>query len=265
MLLGGKLIKNVERVAQMLQGKKAIFVTGAGISTDSGIPDYRGKGMLAKNPLIAHKFIHDHNYRKKFWLTAVRDWSGWLYAQPNDGHLAIAEMEHLTDNVLGVITQNVDGLHSSAGSFMVAELHGNMFTSSCILCFKNYNQEEIIEKISTLNPDLDKPRFRAKSLVEPMCGECGGFVKPDVVFFGDMLPEGELDFAQSMADRADAVIVAGTSMMVGTPHTYVLDVKNRGGSVIVVNRGRTAIDSIADIKCKSGLSDFLPELSSLLK
>jgi NAD-dependent SIR2 family protein deacetylase len=80
-----------------------------------------------------------------------------------------------------------------------------------------------------------------------------------------MLPEGELDFAQSMADRADAVIVAGTSMMVGTPHTYVLDVKNRGGSVIVVNRGRTAIDSIADIKCKSGLSDFLPELSSLLK
>jgi len=262
--LGGS-INNLERVSEILKSRKAVFVTGAGISTDSGIPDYRGKGMLAKNPLIADKFIHDHNYRKKFWLTAVRDWAGWLYAQPNDGHVAIAEMEHLTNSVIGVITQNVDGLHERAGSFNVAELHGNMFTSSCILCGHWYDQEQVIEKIRQLNVKVHEPRFRVKSLVEPMCASCGGFLKPDVVFFGDSLPQGQLDFAESMSKEANAVIVAGTSMMVGTPHRYVMDIKRRGGPVVVINRGRTAIDKIADIKCKTGLSEFLSKLSESIR
>ena len=263
--LGGGTIKNIERVAELLHDKKTIFVTGAGISTGSGIPDYRGKGMLAKNPLMADKFIHDHLYRKKFWLTAVRDWADWLNAEPNDGHVAIAEMEHLTDNVLGVITQNVDGLHERAGTFNLAEVHGNMFSSSCILCFEQYDQFDVIAKIRNLNPKLDQKGFRVKTLVEPMCGQCGGFLKPDVVFFGDLLPESELDFAEQMTEQADAVVVAGTSMVVGTPHKYVNAVKKRGGPVIVINRGRTMIDDIATIKCKSDLSVTLSELSSLLK
>jgi NAD-dependent SIR2 family protein deacetylase len=252
-------------VAKLLENRKAVFITGAGISTDSGIPDYRGKGMLAKNPLIADKFIHDHNYRKKFWFIAARDWADWLYAQPNAGHYAIARMEHYTNSVVGVITQNVDGLHELAGTLNLAEVHGNMFTSSCILCSEQYEQHDVIDKIRDLNPRLGEPRFGVKQIVEPMCGSCGGFLKPNVVFFGDTLPEDQLEFAESMSREADAVIVAGTSMMVGTPHTYVMDIKSRGGPVIVINRGRTAIDNIADIKCKVGLSDFLDELSSLVK
>jgi len=240
-------------------------VTGAGISTGSGIPDYRGKGMLAKNPLMADKFIHDHQYRKKFWLTAVRDWADWLHAQPNDGHVAIAEMEHLTNNVVGVITQNVDGLHERAGSSSIAEVHGNMFTSSCILCERWYDQLEVVDKLRDMNPNIDRPRYRAKSLVEPMCGSCGGFLKPDVVFFGDLLPEEELEFAELMTKEADAVVVAGTSMVVGTPHKYVNAIKKRGGPVIVINRGRTMIDDDATIKCKSDLSETLSELSGLLR
>lgn len=263
--LEGGIIKNIERVAELLHDKKTIFVTGAGMSTGSGIPDYRGKGMLSKNPLMADKFVEDHLYRKKFWLTAVRDWSGWLNAEPNDGHVAIAEMEHLTDNVVGVITQNVDGLHERAGTFNLAEVHGNMFTSSCILCERWYDQFDIVAKIRELNPGLDQKGYRVKSLVEPMCGSCGGFLKPDVVFFGDMLPEAELQFAEEMAEQADAVVIAGTSMVVGTPHKYVNMVKSRGGPVVVINRGRTMVDDISTLKLKSELSETLSELSSLLR
>lgn len=252
--------QQVEKAVDLLWDKKIMFVTGAGMSTDSGIPDYRGKGMLAKNPLIAHAYEEDPIYRRKFWIRAVREWSQWLHVEPNSGHIAIAQMEH-AGIVTGVVTQNVDELHYSAGSMVVAEIHGNMFESKCMLCGERYYQEYVLDKVREQNPQLNGKRVYAKTFIEPMCESCGGFLKPDVVFFGDMLPESEWEIAESIADDSDAVVIAGTSLKVGTPHWFIEKVKKKGGPVIIVNRGETLMDKIADVKISDGLSEVLPAIA----
>lgn len=252
--------KQIDRVLDLLHDKQIMFVTGAGMSTDSGIPDYRGKGMLAKNPLIADKYVFDHIYRRKFWIRAVREWAGWLDVEPNPGHKAIADMEH-AGLVTGVVTQNVDGLHHEAGSMVVAEIHGNMFTSSCLLCGTRYEQHDVMDWIRRMNPQLEGKRVYAKKFIDPMCDQCGGFLKPDVVFFGDLLPETEWDVAEEIAKNSDAVVIAGTSLNVGTPHFFIEEVRRKKGPIVIVNKGVTLMDDIADIKISKGLSEVLPEIA----
>lgn len=255
--------KQIDNAVELLKNKRILFVTGAGLSTDSGIPDYRGKGMLAKNPLLADRFITDPIYRKKFWIRGARDWPTWSKAEPNPGHLAIARMEH-EKGAVGVVTQNVDGLHLQAGSMNVAEIHGNMFTSSCMKCKEQHDQDDVLNMMWARNPKLANKRVIAKTFSEPTCAFCYGYLKPDVVFFGDFLPEGEYQFAESMCQEANAVIVAGTSLAVGTPYGFIRNIKARKGPVIVINRGRTHVDDIADIKIDGGLSEVLPAIADAI-
>lgn len=251
--------KQLSQVIDLLEDRDIMVVTGAGVSTDSGIPDYRGRGMLAKHPLIAHKFERDATYRKKFWVRNNKHADVWLNAEPNDAHNAIAVMEH-AGYVTGVVTQNVDGLHWTAMSMVVAELHGNMHTSTCMLCNKQFSQEYVIDEFRRMNPQvMGDRRFWAKKIIEPMCNECGGFLKPSVVFFGDFLPEEEFDLAESIAEDSNAVIVAGTSMKVGTAMSLIRSVKKRG-PVIVINRGETMVDHMADVKINAGVGETLQDI-----
>lgn len=254
--------QQVSDAVEALRGRNVLVVTGAGMSTDSGIPDYRGKGMLAKFPLFADKFEHDPIWRKKFWIRAVRQWSDWSEATPNAGHYAIADMER-KGIVTGVVTQNVDGLHYAAGNVNVAEVHGNMFSSSCMKCNEWYDQHDVVDRIWELNPKLANKRVVAKTFIEPMCSKCGGFLKPDVVFFGDWIMADEYDKGDMFAADADAVLVLGTSMVVGTAMGFVMDMKRRG-PVVVINRGRTMVDDVADVKINAGLSDVLPTIAEEL-
>ena len=253
--------KQVEKAVELLKNKQILVVTGAGMSTDSGIPDYRGKGMLSKNPLIAHKYEHDQIYRRKFWIRVVREWAPWLYVEPNAGHNAIAKMEH-DGHVSGVVTQNVDGLHAMAGSLNYSEIHGEMFTSVCMSCGEIYDQEQVIERTIEHNPNIiNGKRVYAKTFLEPMCTECGGFLKPNVVFFGDMLPETEWLLAEEIAKNSDAVLIAGTSLMVGTPHWFIEMVRKKKGPIVIVNKGKTAMDDVADLKISDSLSEVLPMIA----
>ena len=253
--------KQVEKAVELLKGKRILVVTGAGMSTDSGIPDYRGKGMLSKNPLIAHKYEHDPLYRKRFWIRVIREWAPWLNVEPNAGHEAIAKMEY-DGHISGVVTQNVDGLHALSGSINVSTIHGDMFTSSCMLCGEIYDQEQVIEKTIANNPKIiTAKRVVAKTFLEPMCTECGGFLKPDVVFFGDMLPETEWLLAEEIAKESDAVLIAGTSLIVGTPHWFIDMVRKKKGPIVVVNKGKTLMDDVADLKISDELSLILPMIA----
>jgi NAD-dependent SIR2 family protein deacetylase len=253
--------KQVDKAVELLRDKNIMVVTGAGVSTDSGIPDYRGRGMLSKFPLYADKFVSDPIWRKKFWIRGARQWDEWADAAPNITHEVVSAMEH-TGHVTGVVTQNVDGLHYDAGSLVVAEIHGNMFTSSCMKCGETYSQADVIEDMWLMNPKLANKRVIAKTFVEPMCSQCGFFLKPDVVFFGDLLPEDQLDLADGIADDSDAVLVLGTSMAVGTSMENILRVRKKKGPIVVVNRGRTYVDNIADVKLNMGLADVLPEIGA---
>ena len=252
--------KQVEEIVDVLQGRNVFVVTGAGVSTDSGIPDYRGKGMLAKFPLFADKFENDPLWRKRFWIRAVRQWAEWADAEPNVTHDVLAVLENM-GVVTGVVTQNVDGLHRLAGSQNVAEVHGNMFSSSCLTCDEQFDQFDVVSNIWSLNPKLlTGKRVVAKTFVEPMCSQCGGFLKPDVVFFGDYIMADQYLMAEQYAQDSDAVLVLGTSMVVGTATPLVLDVKRRGGPIVVVNKGRTMLDDVADVKVAAPLGDVMPDV-----
>lgn len=254
--------EQIMEAVDLLKGRNILVVTGAGVSTDSGIPDYRGRGMLAKFPLYADKFESDPIWRKKFWIRSVRQWHEWSESVPNVTHDVLARLEH-RGHVMGVVTQNVDGLHLMAGSQNVAEVHGNMFTSSCMACDKWFDQFDVVNKMWELNPQLAKKRVIAKTFVEPMCDECGGFLKPDVVFFGDYIMPDQYLMADQYAQDSDAVLVLGTSMVVGTASGMIRDVKKRG-PVVVINRGSTMVDDIADVKISAGLADTLPFIAEEL-
>jgi NAD-dependent SIR2 family protein deacetylase len=254
-----KQIRGMKKTLKLLGGKKFCVITGAGISTDSGIPDYRGTGSAPKKPLNYDPFVRSEEYRKEFWIDGYRDWCDFSPAQPNDAHFAIADFENV-GLCNGVITQNVDGLHFEAGSQIVAELHGNMYTSSCMHCKAQVSTATLVEAIELGNPSILTGEPDRENFWIPNCVYCTGPMKPDVTFFGENLPEDQFLYATEIAKEADAVIVAGTSLNVMTPLTFIQMAKSAGKPVIIVNRGRTMVDDMADVKVHSGLSDFFTDL-----
>jgi NAD-dependent SIR2 family protein deacetylase len=254
----------MRKALRLLEDKEFCVITGAGISTDSGIPDYRGTGSAPKKPLNFAPFLEDEAYRKEFWIDGYKDWCDFSYAEPNDAHNAIAALEsHGFLN--GVITQNVDGLHFEAGSEVVAELHGNMYTTSCLWCKAEHSTAHVVDMIELGNPgiisggELDRDTFFV-----PNCYVCTGPLKPDVTFFGEALPDKDFLLATEIVHDAEAVIVAGTSLNVFTPLTFIQMAKSAGKPVIVVNRGKTMVDRMANVKIRAGVSDFFPELFAQL-
>ena len=242
----------VLRVAKMLvESSYAIVFTGAGVSTESGIPDFRGPEGLWRR-VDPEKFTIDYFYENplEVWRLVAQLAEMFKDAKPNPAHYAIAELEEM-GIVKTVITQNIDGLHQKAGSKRVIELHGNSRYAVCLVCGHRIPIEEAL-------------RIVARGEL-PRCPRCGGVLKPDAVFFGEPLPRRELEEAFREAEKADLVLVVGSSLVV-QPAAYIpLHAKETGAKIVIVNASRTAMDSIADVIVRGKAGEILPKILEKVK
>jgi NAD-dependent deacetylase len=229
----------ISKVAQMIAAAhKVVVFTGAGVSTESGIPDFRSPGGLWSkfdpDDFTIDKFMSSAQTRKKMWKLLLE---GGLMANaaPNAAHLSIAELEKM-GKLSCVITQNVDNLHQKAGNnpARVHELHGNMQWLICLDCGQKYPLELLTEN----KPSVDHV---------PDCKECGGILKPDVIFFGEALPPKVLTIATNEAQESDLFIVIGSSLVVYPAANMPLYAKQGGAGIVIINLGTTQQDDIADV------------------
>lgn len=267
----------IARTAELLQERSVALLTGAGISTDSGIPAYRGEGARTRsNPMTIQTYLGDEAARRRYWVGGHLGWRAFAQAEPNPGHTALAEMER--DGVVsGVITQNVDGLHLRAGSSRVIEVHGTMRRVVCLHCGQVFDRRDIAVQIEELNPwitvtenvalapDGDVLPESTEGFIVPVCTVCGGMLKPDVVFFGEYVPQDRFRAAESLLRASSALIVAGTSLVVNSGVRLVERARRRSIPLIIVNREPTRADAWADVTIPAGTSDVLPALQELLK
>ena len=259
----------VDFARQMLDGKKLLVLTGAGISTDSGIPDYRGAGRVAKHPMTFDSFMGSPDARVRYWARSYVGWSRLEAAKPNAGHFALAKAQHQIELL---VTQNVDGLHQAAGSREVIDLHGRLDRVICMSCGFSQARTEVDEQLKQLNPSVTKddniefsPDGDAEieataGFVVPECIKCGGILKPDVVFFGESVPTSRAEAALAALDRADALLVAGTSLTVNSGMRFARAAAKLGKPIVIVNLGATKADELAAVKIEAGTSPALERL-----
>jgi len=260
----------------LLAGRRVAVLTGAGISTDSGIPDYRGPDSPPSNPMTIRQFTSDPVFRQRYW---ARNHVGWRHMDdtpPNAGHRALAALERASV-VIGVITQNVDLLHTKAGSRNVVNLHGTYARVICLSCHYGTSRAALAEQLEALNPgfieraeavgglavapDADAVIADTTSFCYLDCPRCGGMLKPDIVYFGESVPKDVVAMAYSLVDRADALLVAGSSLTVFSGYRFVRHAAALGIPIAIVNRGPTRGDDLATVKVDGGCSELLTLLA----
>ena len=260
----------IEKALKVLSGGVFTALTGAGVSTDSGIPDYRGEGAPRNHPMSYREFLSSHARRQRYWFGSHLGWSSFAAASPNPGHAALARAEAAGVSH-GVITQNVDGLHHQAGSLRVVDLHGRLDRVRCIHCGQSYSRAAIAQQITEQNPNLEamtgvvKPDGDVAAVVPPgfvvpECDLCGGVVKPEVVFFGEFVPPAVFAHAEDLLRDSDALVVAGSSLVVNTGMRLVERALRQKKPVVVINRGPTKADTVATVRIEAGTSEALTEL-----
>lgn len=273
-----KAVNSPELVAA-LTGHRIAVLTGAGISTDSGIPDYRGPDSPPSNPMTIRQFTSDPVFRQRYW---ARNHVGWRHMDdtaPNAGHRALAALER-AGVVTGVITQNVDLLHTKAGSKNVVNLHGTYAQVTCLGCGHTISRSTLAAELESLNPgfieraeavgglavapDADAVIADTESFRYIDCRCCGGMLKPDIVYFGESVPKEHVDQAFSLVDQSDALLVAGSSLTVFSGYRFLRHAAARGIPVAIINRGHTRGDDLADVKVDGGCSELLVLLASEL-
>lgn len=251
-------------------------LTGAGMSTDSGIPDYRGKGTAPRTPMSIADFMNEPDYRQRFWAGARVGSARISGVKPNAGHIALAHLE-AAGRIDGVITQNVDGLHRRAGSRTVVELHGNGSVIRCTECGNRWTRNEVLGWFDALNPGIVERSAEAEiapdgdarvgdvsDVIIPPCPVCGGILRPDVVYFGETVPPEVFTAAESLLNGAGALLLAGTSLAVNTGVRLLHRAERRGIPVAVINRGPTAADARASVRIEGGTSEVLTALAAEL-
>ena len=265
-------VEGMDSVVELVGGRRVAVLTGAGVSTDSGIPDYRGKGASKRTPMNISDYLFSHAARQRYWAGAHVGWKSFSQAEPNQGHLALAAMEQV-GIIEGVISQNVDGLHRRAGSSHVVDLHGSLDRVICLDCGQQFDRSGVEKQLSELNPwldglsdivlapdgDVDVTDY--SSVVVPQCTVCSGMLKPDVVFFGEFVPPKVFSAATSLVKRADALLIAGSSLTVNSGIRLLDQAKRQRMPVIIVNRGGTKGDKKASVKIDAGTSDILSGLA----
>lgn len=278
----------VDDAVRLLRGSRLTVLTGAGLSTDSGIPDYRSPDSPPRNPMTYQQFVGDEGFRRHYW---ARNHVGWRYVHrthPNAGHRALASME-AHGVVLGVITQNVDLLHEQAGSRRVIDLHGRYDRVICLRCHRTVTRAELAERLEAANPgfaesvgavgdveiapDADAvieqtSHFRVVDCWQPDPdggdGPCGGMLKPDIVYFGETVPGPRVADAYALVDEADALLVAGSSLTVQSGLRFVRHAAEEGKPVVILNRGATRGDPLATLTLDAGASETLTALADRL-
>nr|WP_100344358.1 Sir2 family NAD-dependent protein deacetylase [Compostimonas suwonensis] len=265
----------IERISDILAGKRTAVVTGAGLSTDSGIPDYRGEGAPQRTPMTVQQFLASESFRRRYWAGSHLGWRAFSAARPNVGHTTLAELEQ-RGVVAGVITQNVDGLHLRAGSRHVVDLHGSMDQVSCLHCGQTFARESVSDRILAANPWIELPDSvvmapdgdaevtRVDEFVVPTCSVCGGILKPDVVFFGEFIPTEKFAEAKALVHASDVLLIAGSSLVVNSGIRLLEQARRRRMPIVIVNRGATRGDGRATIKVDAGTSETLLAVSERL-
>ena len=257
------------------------IITGAGISTPSGIGDYRdAAGAWKRAPPIQHDaFVRSEAVRQRYWARSFHGWPAFTRAQPNLAHQALADPA-LQGRIAGVITQNVDRLHQAAGQTNVIDLHGRLDRVICLDC-GDYSgriqmQHRLAETNAWLNstdftpaPDGDADLVIASEaiarIVVPPCLRCGGVLKPDVVFYGDSVPRGVVDAAYRLVDQSDGVLIIGTSLMVFSSYRFCRRANDNGLTMVAINDGRTRADELLAFKIAARCENVLPALVSRLR
>lgn len=275
------LERGMAAAADELRGRRIVALTGAGVSTDSGIPDYRGAGAPKRTPMTIQQFLGDVAFQQRYWVGSHLGWIRFRAAEPNAGHLVLAELER-DGFVTGIATQNVDGLHTRAGSGRVVDLHGSADQVVCLDCGQVYARADIAGRIDAANPWLQRPdavRIAPDGDAEvvdavdtdfsrfvlPICTVCGGRLKPDVVFFGELIPQERFRDASALVRASDAMLVAGSSLVVNSGIRLLEQARRRGLPIVIVNRGATKADARASVKLDAGTSETLRALAALLK
>ncbi|MCU1569787.1 MAG: NAD-dependent deacetylase [Naasia sp.] len=267
--------RELDAAAELLLGRTVVVLTGAGMSTDSGIPDYRGDGAPKRTPMTYQQFLAGSRFRQRYWAGSHLGWRQFDAAEPNRGHQVLADLEN-GGIVNGVVTQNVDGLHLRAGSRHVVDLHGSVDRVRCLACGQIFARSAIAERIDAANPWLELPEavvihpdgdaevVSIDDFVVPECTVCGGMLKPEVVFFGEFVPLEKFAEASALVRRADALVIAGSSLAVNSGVRLLDLARRRRTPVVIINRGPTKGDRKATIKLDAGTTETLEALASRL-
>jgi NAD-dependent SIR2 family protein deacetylase len=270
---------SLDEVVRVVADRRVVVLSGAGLSTESGIPDYRGAtGSLRRHtPMTYDEFVASVAGRRRYWARSHLGWRTIARADPNAGHLAVAAL-HRRGYLSGVITQNVDGLHQAAGTPDVVELHGNLDRVVCLGCRRASSRSELDRRLRAANPhfggeatrinpdgdvELAEQEVHGFHLVD--CTDCGsGVLKPDVVFFGEAVPRPRADRCFRLVDEAGALLVLGSSLTVMSGLRFVRHAAKAGKPVLIVNQGQTRGDEHATVRVDRPLGQALTELTERL-
>jgi NAD-dependent SIR2 family protein deacetylase len=267
---------DVMSLAELARGRRVVALTGAGCSTESGIPDYRGIDTppRPRAPLQHREFVDKEDNRRRYWARSLLGWPRLAAARPNEGHRAIAALES-AGIFAGVITQNVDSLHTVAGSANVVELHGALARVRCLACgdvtSRTGLQDRLLAanatwparaRMATIAPDgdVDLPDALVEDFRVVACTACDGVLMPDVVFFGGSVPRATLDAAWALFDQAELLLVIGSSLTVFSGYRFVRRAAERGVPIAILNRGPTRGDPHAQLRIDAKCGEALPVL-----
>ncbi|UVW27130.1 NAD-dependent protein deacetylase [Massilia sp. H6] len=283
MAQGGEQHSQAAALAQFLeQHPRALVLTGAGLSTASGIPDYRDRDGVRRGrlPIQGPEFRRSPDVQRRYWARSMVGWPIMARALPNAGHRALARLEQ-HGRIASLLTQNVDGLHQRAGSAAVLELHGNVHTVVCLDCRAEFSRAFVQTLLNDANPELAAAlnEISARALPDgdaaiepgaldalhlPWCVQCGGVLTPDVVFFGDGIPPDRASNALARMEAADALVVVGSSLMVYSGFRFCRIAAETGKPIAAVNLGRTRADHLIALKLEASAEQLLPQVAALL-
>ncbi len=264
-------------LADLLRGRRWVALSGAGLSTDSGIPDYRGPTSVPATPMQFSEFVGSEEARRRYWARSYLGFRRIGEAFPNAGHRALVELEDA--GLEGVLTQNVDGLHAAAGSREVIDLHGRIADVVCLDCGRVTSRLALQDQLAELNPGLEEPpvlehaelRPDGDAVVEDWgdfvlagCERCGGRLKPDVVFFGESVPRERVARSYALVDRGEVLVVLGSSLTVMSGLRFVRHQTKARRPTVIINRGLTRGDDLAALRLDRGCSETLTALVTRL-
>ncbi|XP_017891124.1 NAD-dependent protein deacylase Sirt4 isoform X3 [Ceratina calcarata] len=257
-------------------------VTGAGISTESGIPDYRseGVGLYARSdrrPVLYKEFCNSEAVRRRYWARNYVGWPRFSSVRPNTAHKILRLIED-ENKVRCIVTQNVDDLHAKAGSRRVIELHGTAFKVMCLDCDERICRYYLQEVLDRLNPDMnvttsmirpdgdvDLSQEQVEGFKVPTCENCGGVLKPDIIFFGDNVPRQTVETVKYNVDRSDSLLIIGSTLTTYSGYRIALQANSAGKPIGIINIGKTRADDLAVVKVEGRCGDVLAKVYALIR
>lgn len=271
--------EQIDQLADFLsRHRRVLALTGAGISTASGIPGYRDEEGVrrGKPPIQGPEFRRSDAVRRRYWARSMVGWPVLAGAQPNPGHHAMAALER-AGHLQMTVTQNVDGLHQGAGSERLIELHGNIHLVRCLACSTIYRRAAIQQRLAQDNPamlaasaqplpdgDAQLEPEALEDFTVPACERCGGMLQPDVVFFGDNVPPERSSAALNAMQEADALLVVGSSLVVFSGYRFCRMAAQAGKPIAAINAGKTRADDLISLKVAQPAQEILPQLAARL-